>query len=174
MVPRLVAVAKRSSISETASKTETYQVRRRVTTTDETTAQRQSHYLTPRVKDCPMLGSFLVLESDLKDLNCGNGKQRKKDVPPQLHRQVTTRTLTTGEDLSRLSGQGRPQQQLSRRSHRCRLRLSEAEALTNGSGNGARNGLIPHYRIGDQIRFDPAELDRWIRQHVHRHPHRTG
>jgi hypothetical protein len=30
---------------------------------------------------------------------------------------------------------------------------------------GARNGLIPHYYILGQTRFEPAELDRWIRQH---------
>jgi hypothetical protein len=30
---------------------------------------------------------------------------------------------------------------------------------------GARNGLIPHYLIGEQIRFDPKELDRWAREH---------
>jgi hypothetical protein len=30
---------------------------------------------------------------------------------------------------------------------------------------GARNGLIPHYLIRDQIRFDPVELDRWAREH---------
>jgi hypothetical protein len=30
---------------------------------------------------------------------------------------------------------------------------------------GARNGLIPHYLIGDQVRFDPVELDRWARKH---------
>jgi hypothetical protein len=22
---------------------------------------------------------------------------------------------------------------------------------------------IPHYRIGDQIRFDPVALDKWVR-----------
>jgi hypothetical protein len=25
--------------------------------------------------------------------------------------------------------------------------------------------LIPHYRIGEQIRFDPIELNRWVRRH---------
>jgi excisionase family DNA binding protein len=30
---------------------------------------------------------------------------------------------------------------------------------------GAHNGLIPHYYIDGQTRFEPAELDRWIRQH---------
>jgi hypothetical protein len=30
---------------------------------------------------------------------------------------------------------------------------------------GARNGLIPHYLIGEQIRFDPIDLDRWVRKH---------
>jgi hypothetical protein len=29
----------------------------------------------------------------------------------------------------------------------------------------ARRGLIPHYRIGDQISFDPVEVDRWARRH---------
>jgi hypothetical protein len=31
---------------------------------------------------------------------------------------------------------------------------------------GARNGLIPHYLIGEQIRFDPKDLDRWVREHL--------
>jgi hypothetical protein len=30
---------------------------------------------------------------------------------------------------------------------------------------GAHNGLIPHYCILGHTRFDPVELDRWIRQH---------
>jgi Helix-turn-helix domain len=42
-----------------------------------------------------------------------------------------------------------------------RLRLSPTSLKL-----GARNGLIPHYRIGDQIRFDPVELDRWVREHL--------
>jgi hypothetical protein len=29
----------------------------------------------------------------------------------------------------------------------------------------AKHGLIPHYAIGGQLRFEPAELNRWIRQH---------
>ena len=31
---------------------------------------------------------------------------------------------------------------------------------------GARNGLIPHYRFGDQIRFDPRDLDAWVQKHL--------
>jgi hypothetical protein len=27
----------------------------------------------------------------------------------------------------------------------------------------AEDLLIPHYRIGDQIRFDPVDLDKWMR-----------
>jgi hypothetical protein len=30
---------------------------------------------------------------------------------------------------------------------------------------GAHNGLVPHYYILGHTRFEPAELDRWIRQH---------
>jgi excisionase family DNA binding protein len=30
---------------------------------------------------------------------------------------------------------------------------------------GAKNGLIPHYYILGHTRFEPAQLDRWIRQH---------
>jgi len=26
----------------------------------------------------------------------------------------------------------------------------------------AREGLIPHYKIGGRYRFDPAELDAWL------------
>lgn len=29
----------------------------------------------------------------------------------------------------------------------------------------AINGLIPHYTIGGQLRFEPAEMNRWTRQH---------
>jgi hypothetical protein len=29
----------------------------------------------------------------------------------------------------------------------------------------AKHGLIPHYAIQGYIRFEPAELNRWIRQH---------
>jgi hypothetical protein len=28
---------------------------------------------------------------------------------------------------------------------------------------GARNGVLPHYIIGEGIRFDPIQLDRWAR-----------
>jgi hypothetical protein len=28
---------------------------------------------------------------------------------------------------------------------------------------GARNGVLPCYLIGEEIRFDPIELDRWAR-----------
>jgi hypothetical protein len=30
---------------------------------------------------------------------------------------------------------------------------------------GAKHGLIPHYVIQGQLHFEPAELNRWIRQH---------
>lgn len=30
---------------------------------------------------------------------------------------------------------------------------------------GARHGLIAHYRIGEEIRFDPHDLDVWARKH---------
>ncbi len=30
---------------------------------------------------------------------------------------------------------------------------------------GAQHRLIPHYLIKGQLRFEPAELNRWIRQH---------
>jgi hypothetical protein len=30
---------------------------------------------------------------------------------------------------------------------------------------GAQHRLIPHYLIQGQLRFEPAELNRWIRQH---------
>jgi hypothetical protein len=30
---------------------------------------------------------------------------------------------------------------------------------------GARHRLIPHYKISGQIRFDPIELDRWVKRH---------
>lgn len=29
----------------------------------------------------------------------------------------------------------------------------------------AEQQLIPHYRIAGQIRFDPVDLDRWVRKH---------
>lgn len=29
----------------------------------------------------------------------------------------------------------------------------------------AEHRLIPHYRIAGQVRFDPVDLDRWVRQH---------
>lgn len=41
-----------------------------------------------------------------------------------------------------------------------RLRLSPTSLEL-----GARNGLIPHYYVLGQTRFEAAELDRWIRQH---------
>jgi hypothetical protein len=25
--------------------------------------------------------------------------------------------------------------------------------------------MIPHYRIAGQVRFDPVDLDRWVREH---------
>lgn len=31
---------------------------------------------------------------------------------------------------------------------------------------GAVNGLIPHHWIDGQIRFDPLELNRWMREHL--------
>ena len=30
---------------------------------------------------------------------------------------------------------------------------------------GARHRLIPHYRIGSHIRFDPKDLAEWVREH---------
>ncbi|MGH2833115.1 MAG: hypothetical protein ACRDK2_10105 [Solirubrobacteraceae bacterium] len=30
---------------------------------------------------------------------------------------------------------------------------------------GAKNSLIPHYFIDGQLRFDPVELGRWVREH---------
>jgi len=30
----------------------------------------------------------------------------------------------------------------------------------------AENFLIPHYRIAGQIRFDPHDLDAWVRKHL--------
>jgi hypothetical protein len=29
----------------------------------------------------------------------------------------------------------------------------------------AEHRMIPHYRIAGQIRFDPVDLDRWVREH---------
>lgn len=29
----------------------------------------------------------------------------------------------------------------------------------------AEQQLIPHYRIAGQIRFDPVELEKWVRKH---------
>jgi TfoX/Sxy family transcriptional regulator of competence genes len=29
----------------------------------------------------------------------------------------------------------------------------------------AEHRMIPYYRIAGQIRFDPVELDRWVRKH---------
>jgi|GEM_PF-4009275 len=29
----------------------------------------------------------------------------------------------------------------------------------------AEHHMIPHYRIAGQVRFDPVDLDRWVREH---------
>lgn len=44
--------------------------------------------------------------------------------------------------------------------------VSASQRLPTSLELGARNGLIPHYRVGDQIRFDPFELNLWVREHL--------
>jgi len=107
-----------------------------------------------------MLGS--LLERVLKDLNCLNGKRHKgleNVLLPLLYGKITAEKVTTREDLSRLSGQGRPQQQLSDRSHRCHLGKSEAEAFSKPAGADGRRPSDPPLQDRSTDPDRPRQVD---------------
>jgi hypothetical protein len=68
-----------------------------------------------------------------------------------LRTEIRTRTRHDEKTLIRLIDVS----QASRR-----LGLSE-----HSLEHGALDGLIPHYDIGGQLRFDPDELSNWAHQH---------
>jgi putative molybdopterin biosynthesis protein len=49
------------------------------------------------------------------------------------------------------------------------LKVSEAAEFLGLGRNTvyilAREGKLPHYRIGDSVRFDRAELRAWLQEH---------
>jgi excisionase family DNA binding protein len=106
------------------------------------------------------------LGRDLKDLNCLNGKRHKEFEMSYYHNCI---------------GRSRPRRsQLGRIYHGSRVRgghnsnslivlidaISASQKLRLPPSlleQMAEDRLIPHYRIGDQIRFDPIDLDKWLR-----------
>jgi excisionase family DNA binding protein len=53
----------------------------------------------------------------------------------------------------------------------CLIRLISADSASQRTGlsvraleTGASDGRLPHYYIGEQVRFDPVQLDRWVRE----------
>jgi hypothetical protein len=113
-------------------------------------------------------GQF-VFERSLKDLNDTTAKQ------------LTTRGRTMYSH--RCTGRARPGgSQLGRIYHGSRVRgghsidsliilidtVSASQKLRIAPvilEAAAEHQMIPYYRIAGQIRFDPIDLDRWVRQH---------
>lgn len=77
------------------------------------------------------------------------------------HRRGFTGTLLRSEIRTRTGHDNRPLIRL--------INVTQASQLLGLSKLslelGAHNGLIPHYLIGGQLRFEAAELNRWIRRH---------
>jgi hypothetical protein len=112
-----------------------------------------------------MLGS-LFLGRDLKDPNCLNGKPHK-ELKMSYYHYCTSRSRPRRSQLVRIYHGSRV-----RGGHNSHSLIVLIDAISASQklrlppsllGQMAEDRLIPHYRIGTQIRFDPIDLDKWVR-----------